>query len=238
MASSRPFLTAQWRQLAMLNYRIDPEVVRPYVPPGTELDTWHGETYVSVVGFLFLDARLLGVPVPWHRKFSEVNLRMYVRRPHAEGDRRGVVFIREVVPRRAVATVARWAYGENFVKRPMRHTVCRERDPMVDYQWQEADQWNRLSLQLDGPAVPQEVGSHEEFIVEHYWGYTARHGKASLEYRVEHPPWQICHAAKSELDCDVATIYGPEFVSALSEPPESAFVADGSAVKVYRGVAI
>src|SRR5690606_40211851 len=97
----------QWRRLVMLNYDVDPAVLRPLVPHGVELDTWEGRYLVSVVGFQFLDTRLLGVPVPFHRDFDEINLRFYVRRRADDGWRRGVVFVKEIVPRRALAAVAR-----------------------------------------------------------------------------------------------------------------------------------
>ena len=107
MSYGSPFLTAQWRHLVLINYEIAPEIVRPYVPRGTEIDSFDGRTYASLVGFLFLDTRLRGVPIPFHRNFEEVNLRLYVRRKGAEGWRRGVVFVREIVPRLALAWVAR-----------------------------------------------------------------------------------------------------------------------------------
>src|SRR6266513_2477095 len=128
----RRFLTAEWRSLAMLNYEVDRSVLARRVPPGTELDSWGGVVYVSVVGFLFLKTRVLGVPIPGHRNFEEVNLRFYVRRK-ADGEwRRGVVFVKEIVPRRAIAAVARGLYGENYVAMPMSHAIDGRR---VEYRW-------------------------------------------------------------------------------------------------------
>src|SRR5438552_945189 len=115
----RSFLTAQWRTLLMLNFEADPAVLLPFVPAGTELDHWRGTTFVSVVGFRFLEARLLSLPIPFHQAFDEVNLRFYVRRRGPEGWRRGVVFLKEIVPRRAVTAVARWLFGENFQTSPV-----------------------------------------------------------------------------------------------------------------------
>src|SRR5271154_3596191 len=114
------FLTAEWRWLLMLNYAIDPAVLRPLVPAGVELDLWQGDALVSMVGFLFLGTRVLGVPVLWHRDFEEVNLRFYVRRETPEGWRRGVTFVREIVPRLAIAVLARVLYNEPYVACPMR----------------------------------------------------------------------------------------------------------------------
>jgi uncharacterized protein YqjF (DUF2071 family) len=120
---ARIFLTAEWRYLAMLNYEVDPAVLARRVPFGTELDTLNGKTFVSIIGFLFLKTRFLEIPVPLHQVFEEVNLRFYVRRRAEEGWRRGVVFVKEIVPRWAIAAVARRCYEENYVAMPMRHQI-------------------------------------------------------------------------------------------------------------------
>ena len=237
------FLTAEWRFLAMLNYEIDPRLLRPYVPAGTELDAWQGRHYVSLVGFLFLDTRLLGYPVPFHRHFEEVNLRFYVRRKGPEGWRRGVVFVKEIVPRLAIAQVARIVYNENYVARPMRHQLERTAEntqhlragSLVEYGWRERGGWQRLAVQIAGAAQPLQPGSEAEFITEHYWGYAAQRDGGCVEYQVEHPPWQFWESSAAEFDCDVAEVYGAQFVEPLSAQPVSAFVAAGSPIVVRRG---
>ena len=111
----RPFLTASWTDLVILNYEVPPAVVLPLVPRGTELDIWQGQALVSLVGFLFTDTRVRGLAIPWHRHFEEVNLRFYVRRRVASApDRRAVVFVRELVPRYAIAAIARFLYNEPY----------------------------------------------------------------------------------------------------------------------------
>jgi uncharacterized protein YqjF (DUF2071 family) len=230
------FLTAEWRWLVFLNYEIDPANLRPYAPPGTEIDAWQGRTFVSLVGFRFLRTRLRGLAVPFHQDFDEVNLRLYVRRRGPEGWRRGVVFVKEFVPLRAVAAVARLAYGERYVALPMRHAIAARVDPprqAFDYAWRFGGRWHRLWATTRGSSRHVEPGSEEEFITEHYWGYAARRG-GSVEYAVEHPRWRVWPAAEAGLDADVAANYGPAFVAALSGAPTSAFVADGSPVVVRR----
>lgn len=225
--SKKPFLTAEWRRLVMLNYEVDAEMVAPYVPSGVELDRWQGRTYVSLIGFLFLNARLRNIPVPFHRNFEEVNLRFYVRR----GDHRGVVFIREIVPRRAVALVANSLYGENYVSLPMRHRL----EPFhLDYSWGFGGKWNRIAASELGPHVAVVPGSHEEFITEHYWGYTRRSADSTVEYRVEHPPWTVRSAGSGSFQGSVAGLYPREFGFIEQRPPDTTFVADGSIVAVYR----
>ena len=222
----------------MLNYPVAPEVVEPFVPPGTELDFWQGRTYVSVVGFLFLDTRVWGMGIPYHRDFEEVNLRFYVRRQGPEGWRRGVVFVKEIVPRFAIATTARLFYGEKYVSLPMRHSITGDpaRGGMsVTYGWRHRGRWNGLGAVVSGAPKEAAPGSEEEFITEHYWGYSALRGGGCMEYQVEHPRWRVWQLERPVLDCDVAPLYGQRFVETLAGQPSSAFLADGSEVTVYKG---
>lgn len=240
------FLSAEWRDLVMLNYAVDPDVLRPHVPPGTELDSWNGTTYISLVGFMFLRTRVLGCAIPWHRNFEELNLRFYVRRrgrpgePHVEpdGHKRGVAFIKEIVPRAAVAMVARRLYGERYEAWPMRHvqTAPSATAPgEVSYGVRFRGAWHDLGLAYRGQPAPLAPGSEAEFIAEHYWGYVAGPGRPTTEYRVEHPPWRVWPGEQPKISLDPAALYGPEFAPALAAPPRSAFLAEGSAVTVYRG---
>jgi uncharacterized protein YqjF (DUF2071 family) len=229
----KPFLTANWRYLAMLNFAIDPRILEPLVPRGTELDFHDSQTFLSVVGFLFLDTRVIGVPIPLHRDFEEVNLRFYVRRKHADEWRRGVVFVRELVPLRAIALIARIFYGEPYSALPMRHLLeHKEGRVFAEYQWRRERRWETLAMTGTGEPQSAGKGSHEEFITEHYWGYTARRDGCS-EYLVEHPRWRLWRAETTKFDADVGTLYGPQFVEALAAPPVSGFIAEGSRIQVY-----
>lgn len=229
-----PFLSAEWRHLVMLNYEADPAVLKPLVPAGLELDQFRSRTFVSVVGFQFLKTRVVGCSIPFHSNFEEVNLRFYVRHTAADGWRRGVVFVRELVPRRAIASIARIIYGEPYVALPMRHTITTNGQELhVRYEWRREGVWESLAATAEGASQSFADGSLEEFITEHYWGYTARDGKCS-EYQVEHPRWQIWRASKATLVADVAMLYGEPFVESLSGLPASAFIADGSSVVVRR----
>jgi len=235
----RRFLTAGWHHLAMLNFEVDPSLIARYVPAGTEIDFFQGRTYLSVVGFRFLNTRLLGVPIPFHRDFDEVNLRCYVKRTVNGQTRRGVTFIRELVPRRMVAFVANRIYNENYLHLPMRSRIVLPQNGSAGrttYEWRHGAIWHRLSADIAGAPLHPAPGSEPEFITEHYWGYTRQRDGGTLEYQVEHPPWRVWTAVNAELECDVAALYGSEFAPFLCKPPTSAFVADGSEVIVRRGV--
>ena len=236
--AEKVFLTAEWKHLAMLNYEIEPSAIVPHVPTETELDLWNGKVLVSVVGFQFLKTRVFGIPIPLHRDFEEVNLRFYVRRRAEDGWRRGVVFIKEIVPRAAIALVARKLYNEPYVALPMVHRVEEESGAVksAEYTWRFGGRQNGLKLTTCGAAQPLTEGSEAEFITEHYWGYNSQRDGSTLEYQVEHPRWRVYDVADAKLDCDVAALYGEQFRESLSRKPSSAFLAEGSAVTVFRGL--
>ena len=231
------FLTAEWRNLAMLNYAVDPALLVHLVPRGTELDEFEGRTYVSLVGFRFERTRVRGVWIPFHSDFDEVNLRFYVRRRLGGEVRRGVVFVREVVPRWAIAKVAQVCYGERYVALPMAHKVIEPTSEggriQTEYRWRSGDKWSAIRAEGSGrPAVPA-VDSGEAFFVEHYWGYAAQ-GEHTMEYRVEHDRWRVWPNVQGGFEGDVVELYGAELARCLLRPPDSALIAEGSAVVVRQ----
>jgi hypothetical protein len=230
----RIFLSTEWRDLLMLNYEIDPALLQPFVPRGTELDSFNGKTYLSLVGLRFARTKLFGsVSVPFHENFDEVNLRIYVRRREGSELRRGVTFIREIVSLPAVTLLARIAYAENYTTLPLRHSInLTDSGGSIEYTWKLDRQQFRILAQTEGTSSQATEGSLEQFISEHYWGYT-QHRHSSLEYHATHEPWRIWRATNAEFEGDGRILYGSELGSVLTQPPRSAFIADGSAVLVY-----
>lgn len=240
MSQTRKFLTAEWRYLVMQNYEIDPKILSSRVPNGTEIDTFNNKTFVSMVGFMFLNTKLLGIPIPFHVNFEEVNLRFYVRRKDGNEWKRAVVFVKEIVPRWAIATVARVVYNEKYASMKMRHQLETENGTLkpnstLEYGWRYNNRWNALSARIKGDALSMTAGSEAEFIAEHYWGYSAQKDGGTMEYQVEHPPWRVWEVSETNLDCDVENLYGKDFADILSCKPSSAFVAEGSEIVVRKG---
>jgi uncharacterized protein len=228
------FLTAEWKNLVMLNYAVDASLLQRFVPAGTELDSFEGRTYLSIVGFEFNRTRIFGFPAPFHQAFEEVNLRFYVRR----SSKRGVVFIRELVPRRAVAAIARLAFNENYSCVPMSHRIeTHAEDDVVEAEYAWGSQSDRclMRIETEGPAFLPLDGSASQFITEHYWGYAAQLGRGCLEYEVQHARWSIRRARRAEFSGSLAKLYGTEIEQALMRKPDSAFLAEGSPVTVFRG---
>jgi uncharacterized protein YqjF (DUF2071 family) len=235
--AKRIFLTAEWRDLVMPNYEVNPDLLHRYVPPGTVLDSFGGKTYMSLVGFRFSRTRLWGkIAVPFHTEFEEVNLRFYVRRRVGGEERRGVCFIAEIVPRTAIAWTARLVYGENYMQFPMEHRIARkETGKLVEYGWMARDWRNRLFLEAARELSCPGQGSLEQFITEHYWGYSRQRSGGSVEYRVAHVPWRAAVATSSGFEGNGTAIYGAAFAEILRGKPASAFLAEGSAVEVFSG---
>jgi uncharacterized protein YqjF (DUF2071 family) len=219
----------------MLNYEIDPALLQPFVPRGTELDSFEGKTCVSLVGLRFARTKLYGfISVPFHSNFDEVNLRIYVRRREGSEIRRGVMFIREIVSLPAVTFLARLAYAESYRTLPLRHSInLTDSGGSIEYSWDLKRQRFRLHGQTDGNPSRAADGSLEQFISKHYWGYSRRRDGSSLEYHVQHEPWRIWRASNAAFEGDGAALYGSELGSVLSQPPRSSFIADGSAVLVH-----
>lgn len=233
--NQRAFLRAEWRKLAMANYAVDPEILRPYLPYGTELDLWNGNCYVSLVGFMFQRTRVLGVPVPFHINFPEVNLRFYVRRKEGDEWRRGVVFIQEIVPRAALTFVANTLYSEHYRTLPMQHSWLERAGQLeVRYAWRK-NKWHVFETTSSDQPEDMAEGSEAEFITEHYWGYTRLTPQRTNSYAVEHPRWQVYPVTTYTLDVDFGILYGPDFAFLNKQEPVSVMLAEGSPIVVRKG---
>ncbi|MBV4357901.1 YqjF family protein [Pinibacter aurantiacus] len=232
---AKTFLKAEWRKLAMANYVIDPDLLASYLPHKTELDLWNGKCYVSLVGFMFLNTKLKGLPIPFHTNFEEVNLRFYVRHKAADGWKRGVVFVKEIVPRPALTFVANTVYNENYETMRMDHSCQVTGDELsVEYKWKK-EKWNSFRITAENQLITIGEGSDEEFITEHYWGYTKLGEHKTSEYEVTHPRWQVYPVKEYNIDVDFENVYGKEFGFLKDEKPESVFLAEGSVIEVKAG---
>ena len=229
------FLTAAWKNLIMANYIIDAAVLKPYLPDKTELDLFNGNAFVSLVGFMFMNTRLLGFKIPFHVNFEEVNLRFYVRYNDNGVWKRGTVFIKEIVPKAAISIIANTVYHEKYDTKKMRHiTTESEKELSLSYQWKHRGTWNKIEATVEKPAQPMITGSEEEFIAEHYWGYSKYNNSTTFEYNVQHPAWKIFPVKHYLIDCDFTSLYGTAFSELMQAKPNSVFVAEGSEVAVLK----
>ena len=229
------FLKAEWRKLAFANYAIDPSVLKKYVPPGTELDFWEGKCYVSLIGFMFLNTRLLGIKIPFHSNFEEVNLRFYVKRFENNAWKRGVVFIKEIVPKPALTLVANTLYKEHYETLAMQHNWKENtKNRAVVYKWKKNKQWH--SFKVIAALETSEIieNSETEFITEHYWGYAKVSNSRTNEYEVTHPKWRHYKIESTQINVDFGTVYGADFEFLSSVQPNSVMLAEGSKITVER----
>ena len=226
------FLTAKWHNLIMLNYEVKPLLLQEYVPNGTTLDFYDGKCYVSLVAFQFLDTKVFSFSIPYHIDFEEVNLRFYVKRKTKEGMKRGVVFIKEIVPKPLIAFAAKMVYGEPYESWDVTH---KESENELTYRWSDMNCKNCLHIEIgENLGVPEE-DSHGGFIIEHYWGYTKRSLTRTDEYRVEHPKWELFDVNYTEIDVDFSNTYGKQFGFLSETEPYSVLFTKGSEISVYKG---
>lgn len=231
----KTFLKAEWRKLAMANYSVEKSILNRYLPHKTEIDLWNNTCYVSLVGFLFKDTRIKGLRIPFHINFEEVNLRFYVRYNDKGLWKRGVVFIKEIVSKPALTFVANTIYNENYETMPMEHLWTISGDTITaEYKWKKK-QWNSFKVITDKTSKPIENESEEEFITEHYWGYTRIADTKTSEYGVEHPRWEVYPMKDYAIDVDFENIYGEDFGFLKTLKPMSVFLAEGSEIEVKHG---
>ena len=233
---TKTFLSAQWRNLIMANYVIDPALLQTYLPYNTELDSFNGNHYVSLVGFMFENVKVRGIAFPFHTNFEEVNLRFYVRYKENNNWKRGVVFMKEIVPRRMISFIANTLYGENYRTHRMKHSYTETQHELhVNYEWKVGKTWNHINCIAEKNSEKIIEGSAEEFITEHYWGYTFINKQRTGVYEVVHPKWRIHKVNSYDIVCDTRQLYGATFEATLNQRPQSVFLAEGSAVQVMKG---
>ena len=232
-----PFLSAYWRNLIVINYEVDPSVLIPFLPLGTELDLFENKALISVIAFNFERNKLFGIiPTVPVTTFEELNLRFYVRRSVGGEVRRGVVFVKEVVPSTLIAATARILYNEPYEARPMTHSFAKfdkEAGGALSYEMRVGNESVSVGATTAGEQQSLREGTIEHFILEHYWGYTKQPDGTTSEYRVEHAPWSFWRTGTATTTGDISTIYPTVFKEALGQKPHSTFVALGSSVSVF-----
>jgi uncharacterized protein YqjF (DUF2071 family) len=228
------FLNAEWRKLILANYEIDPNILKKYIPAHTELDIWNGRCYVSLVGFMFVNTKMLGMKIPFHINFEEVNLRFYVKHKSKGEYKRGVVFIKEIVPLPAITLVANTLYKEHYQTKRMSHEWSSDdKEQTVIYKWKDKT-WQEISVKAGVKGQPVEVGSEEEFITEHYWGYTKINEQKTFEYEVTHPTWEVYPVKEYDIRIDFGAVYGRDFEVLNRIEPTSVMLAEGSIITVEK----
>jgi len=233
---TKTFLQAEWRKLSMINYEVDPKLLTVFIPEKTELDLWNNTCYISLVGFMFMNTRIKGFRIPFHVNFEEVNLRFYVRYKDHEQWKRGVVFIKEIVPKPAITFIANTIYKEKYETAPMLHKwEMLNNQQIVEYKWKKSNNWNSFKVHAGTELKNIAEGSEEEFITEHFWGYTKTGIKDTSEYGVEHPRWQVYDIFDYFVDVDFSENYCPDFDFLQTLIPKSVFLAEGSAIQVKTG---
>jgi uncharacterized protein YqjF (DUF2071 family) len=231
--STSIFLKGEWRNLIMINYEIDPDVLAAYLPAHTELDTFNGKHYVSLVGFLVKDSKVKGVIVPYHRTFEEINLRFYVRHVKPDGTwKRGVVLIKEIVPKKLSALVANKIFGENHEACDTRHLWSNPTEDKVsiEYMWKRTTDWDWIAVTAAGVSYFPKQKTEEHYLTEQDRVYSKGKKNTTTEYNIEHSNWRIHKVHYSDINCNFEKNFGKDFAHLNKAKPASVYLADGSAI--------
>ncbi len=218
----------------MISYRLEPGMLEPFLPPGCVLDMIDGGAFASLIAFDFTDTRVLGIRWPGFVRFPEINLRFYVRHRDGDTDQRGVCFIREFVPQRTVACLARWIYNEPYRVASL-HSDVQTAGETIRVRHTMTVNGSSNSVEVVGSTTPTcpGPGSTECFFKEQQWGFgTSRCGRL-IRYKVLHPVWNIYPVQSHELHWDWQAVYGPHWAPMQNMQPMSVILAAGSAVEVF-----
>jgi len=227
------FLSAEWRKIIFINYSVPPEILKPYIPLKTELDLYKGECLVSLAGFQFLNTCISGIPLPFHKRFQEFNLRFYVVYKTGDTWRRGVMFISEFVPKPFFKHLANMLMREKYTSMPMKCEFKKDGDYLnALYAFNCKKRWNGITAVAGLTPKPIEPGTLDEFIAEHYWGYNTWYNDHTIEYRLNHPRWASYELQSFNVDIRFEDVYPLSFAPYLYASPHSAQFVEGSAVKL------
>lgn len=227
------FLKANWENIIMANYEIDPKILIPFIPKGVELDLFNGKAYISLVGFMFKKTKLFNIPIPYLGTFEEINLRFYVIRKEGNKTKRGVVFINETIPYPIVAWMANKLYKEHYTVVPTKHEISNDDNiKKANFEWLLNKKWNRIYVEASTETKEMKNDTLEQFIYEHYYGFTKIDAHKTEEYKLQHPSWKTNEVFNYIIDCDFKAMYGNSFSILNTTEPEAVFIAEGSSVKI------
>jgi uncharacterized protein YqjF (DUF2071 family) len=74
-----PVMHQQWDNLLFLHWPFEAEVLRPFIPPRLEIDTFEDHAWIGVTPFALNNLHLTSMPpIPGLSSFYELNVRTYV----------------------------------------------------------------------------------------------------------------------------------------------------------------
>jgi uncharacterized protein len=202
-----------WRHLGFLHWPVPPGVIAPLLPPGLEVDTFGGVTYVGIVPFTIPLTRT-GFGVPMAPAFHEINVRIYV---HRGGRDPGVWFLSLDATSRLAVAGARLAYGLPYFHAGI---TLGEAAGCIDY-WTRRRASRaafRARYQPVGPVELAAAGSLEFFLAERYLLYS-RSGRTLRTARVHHPPYPLQPAAATGVEQTLTDVAGLPPGACAGPPP-------------------
>jgi uncharacterized protein YqjF (DUF2071 family) len=225
-----PFLTAEWSHILLFTFSVPRQLVESTLPPGVSCQLRGEAALLSLVSLDFQNTRVWGIPWPGLRNFTGINLRTYA----VEGERAGVVFVREFVSSKLIALAAKRLYGEPFESVPIRSCVTEEAERIrIERRFQRGGKDHVLYAVAAKASVSLPSDDEAHFFKERYWGFGRSHWGESTSYQLEHPIWRVHPIESWHLDIDWRKAYGETWSFLQNAQPLSVVVADGSPVRMW-----
>lgn len=230
-SNKKLFMSCSWTNLLYVNFRIDAKLINALLPKDLEADLFDGFAILSFVGFRFTDARLLGIKIPFHQKFPEINLRTYVKSKKNPTEK-GIYFISEMVPKFMTYFVGKFIFGEPFSRINVQEIL---NENSFGYKIENKNEGLEMSAILSQNLNEQIKNKEEEFIVDRVFAFCGKANKKSKKYEVQHPKWNLMKAENSNYIFSNLSHISKLLNNFLQgATPSSIFATDGSAVDVFR----
>lgn len=223
------FLTAEWRNLILVSYQVPDNALQKYLPDNLHLDKLNGSAFVSLVAFDFINTKVKGMKMFFHLNFPEINLRFYVN----DGRRRGVMFIREFVPKPVVVLGANLFFNENYSAAKMKSEIILGSTLKAKHEITYKGNYNSIEVETVNKSFMPDENSTEHFFKEHEWGFVKSRSGQTNAYKVEHPFWQVYPIKKFNINVDFGKLYGQQFSFLNKQEPFNVTFAEGSVIKVF-----
>lgn len=221
----RSFTLQSWRDVVFLHWRVDPDVVAPLLPPGTEPDLVDGTTWIGVVGLRMTDLRVGPVPYP---SFLELNIRLY---SCGTSGQRAVVFRAMEASEPVFAAASRSSTRLPYTWAAMRFTHAGRRIGFATRRRLPRPSGTGLRFEVEYDAAPHEPSATEAALTAR-WSLHQRWYGPTLRWPVTHPAWPL-HRGRLVTWHDEGLLAAVGLPT-LSDPPESVLYSPATTVRFGR----
>lgn len=225
--------------MILINFEADERLLAKITPAGLEPDLYQGKGHISLV--VKTIRRLKWKRMQLLRDFGSLSLQLYVRQNTTGGPKFGTYHLRNYA-RGAICSWMMSSLTHNKVdplkiQHPKRKTTAKDTPPDLEYRWPVGEKTNHIRIRGRSRIKEYSPESKIGYILRHSDRYIADQGKL-WRFGLTTPEWVIWDVAQAKFDCDIAALFGEEFVKPMSRAPASVFLSRGNVVTLSNPVAV